>query len=438
MRKFLIATIGIFSIIGIFSLNFSAMTPPKNIILLIGDGMSEAEISATRNYEYDGGPGLFLDTIQEKASAIVISKRNDDANLLAFVGDSASGGTALATGILTSVRRISTTAQYGKPIKTIFEEAKEDGFKVGLVTTAVITDATPASFAAHVNNRYCMKGGDLPCLPGEKPIIDQMLELDVDVLLGGGHRLLTAVKENTTVEEFAILNGYEVAKNIQDFSKMGQSKKLLGVFSDYHLPYLWQAEDGRVAEKVTLSADGNVVFPIAQQCVLNPESKDIPTLEMMTKKALNNLSADNEKGFFLMAEGASIDKAAHDADICASMGAMLEFDRTVKIAIEYAKIHEDTVVIVTSDHGGSTQNIHHPYYENYKRTGENIPGLYELLTTKGGNEMAVYYGTNNTSDQVHTGIDVPIYSYGMPDDLVFKGTIRQTDIKGTMEKFLFE
>ena len=51
--------------------------------------------------------------------------------------------------------------------------------------------------------------------------------------------------------------------------------------------------------------------------------------------------------------------------------------------------------------------------------------------------MAVYYGTNNTSDQVHTGIDVPIYSYGMPDDLVFKGTIRQTDIKGTMEKFLF-
>ena len=87
---------------------------------------------------------------------------------------------------------------------------------------------------------------------------------------------------------------------------------------------------------------------------------------------------------------------------------------------------------------GSTQNIHHPYYENYKRTGENIPGLYELLTTKGGNEMAVYYGTNNTSDQVHTGIDVPIYSYGMPDDLVFKGTIRQTDIKGTMEKFLFE
>lgn len=432
MLKFII------SLIGIFSINVFAEAAPKNVILLIGDGMGEAEIAATRNYEFDSGPGLFVDTIREKASAIVISKRNDDASLIAFVGDSASGGTALATGILTSVRRISTTAQYGEPIKTIVEEAKENGFKVGLVTTAVITDATPASFAAHVNNRYCMKAGDLSCLPGEKPIIDQMLELDVDVLLGGGHRLLSAIKDTITIEEFAISSDYEVAKDLKGFTRMGHSKNLLGVFSDYHLPRLWQAEDGKVAEKVILSDDGNVIFPKAQQCIVNPSSKDIPTLEMMTKKALNNLSTDNEKGFFLMVEGASIDKAAHDSDICGSMGAMLEFDRTVKLAIEYAKIHENTVVIVTADHGGSTQNIHHPYYENYKRTGKNIPGLYELLVTKGGNEMAIYYGTNNASDQVHTGINVPIYSFGLPDDLVFKGTIKQTEIKGTMAKFLFE
>ncbi len=432
MRRFLITTV------GLVCLNLTAVAAPKNVILLIGDGMGEAEIAATRNYEFDSGPGLFVDTMDEKASAIVISKRNDDADLIAFVGDSASGGTALATGMLTSVRRISTTAQYGKPMKTIAEEAKENGFKVGLVTTAVITDATPAAFAAHVNNRYCMKGGDEPCLPGEMPIIDQMLELDVDVLLGGGHRLLPADKDGVTVEEFAISRGYEIAKNAQDFAKMGQGDKLLGVFSDYHLPRAWQAEDGKIAEKVTLDDDGNVIFPKAQQCVINPESKDIPSLEMMTEKALNSLSADNDKGFFLMVEGASIDKAAHDADICGSMAAMLEFDRTAKLAVEYAKTHENTVVIITADHGGSTQNIHHPYYENYNRTGENIPGLYELLISKGGNEMTIYYGTNNISDQAHTGINVPVYSYGLPDDMVFKGTIRQTDIKGTMAKFLFD
>ena len=59
---------------------------PKNIILLIGDGMGEAEISAARNYEYDSGPGMFVDTIKNTASAIVISKRNDNAENYAFVG----------------------------------------------------------------------------------------------------------------------------------------------------------------------------------------------------------------------------------------------------------------------------------------------------------------------------------------------------------------
>ena len=149
---------------------FIASAAPKNVILLIGDGMGEAEVSLTRNYEFDAGPGLFIDTIKNKASAIVISKRNHDQNIIAFVGDSASGGTALATGELTSVRRISTTAQFGVPIKTIAEIAKENNFKVGIVTTAVITDATPASFGAHVTNRYCMKPGDSPC-QGDTSII---------------------------------------------------------------------------------------------------------------------------------------------------------------------------------------------------------------------------------------------------------------------------
>ncbi|MDG1997261.1 MAG: alkaline phosphatase [Emcibacteraceae bacterium] len=411
---------------------------PKNVILLIGDGMGEAEISATRNYEFDSGPGLFIDTMQNTASAIVISKRNDYADNIAFVGDSASGGTALATGNLTSVRRISTTAQFGKPIKTIAEEAKEKGFKVGLVTTAVITDATPASFAAHADNRYCMKAGDAACNANSTPIVDQMLSLNADVLLGGGYQLLPAAKDGGTIEEFAITQGYDVVKSKQAFLDLGESEKLWGIFSDYHMPRTWMVEDGKPAETVTVDADNNVIFPDAQQCIANPAHADIPTLESMTEKALSSLSQNNDKGFFLMVEGASIDKAAHDADICGSMGSMLEFDRTVELVVEYAKTQPNTVVIVTADHGGSTQNIHHPYYESYKRTGENIPGLYELLKTKGGNEMSINYGTDNISDQAHTGINVPVYSYGLPDDMTFKGTIRQTEIKGIMAKYLFD
>ena len=433
MKKLIIST----SLFVLAACSNNEDAGPKNVILLIGDGMGEAEISATRNYEYDSGPGMFVDTMQNTASAIVISKRNDNAENYAFVGDSASGGTALATGELTSVRRIATTAQFGQPIKTIAEEAKENGLKVGLVTTAVITDATPASFAAHADDRYCMKAGDSACGINSVPIIDQMLDLDAEVLLGGGYQLLPAKKDQGTIQEYAVSNGYNVVTDKTGLENASDGK-LWGIFSDYHLPRTWHAEDGKPAEKVTVGSDGNVIFPDAQRCVANPAHKDIPSLEMMTEKALNSLSNNNDKGFFLMVEGASIDKAAHDADICGSMGSMLEFDRTVKLAFEYAETHPNTVVIVTADHGGSTQNIHHPYYENYQRTAENLPGLYELLLTNGGNEITFYYGTDNIDDQAHTGVNVPVYSYGLPNDMIFQGIIRQTDIKPVMAKYLFE
>lgn len=410
---------------------------PKNVILLIGDGMGEAEISATRNYEFDSGPGIFLDTMQNTASGIVVSKRNDNPDKYAFVGDSASGGTALATGELTSVRRIATTAQFGKPIKTIAEEAKEKGLKVGLVTTAVITDATPASFAAHADDRYCMKYGDSACGADSVPIIDQMIALDVDVMLGGGYQLLPALKDEGTIQDYAISSGYTLVTDKKGL-ETASAANLWGIFADYHMPRPWQSEDGRAAEVVTVGDDGRVVFPEAQKCIANPAYESMPTLEMMTEKAIENLSANNDEGFFLMVEGASIDKAAHDADICGSMGSMVEFDRAAKLAVEYAEKNPNTVVIITADHGGSTQNIHHPYYENYERTAENLPGLYELLITKGGSEMTVYYGTDNIDDQAHTGVNVPIFTYGMPNDLMFKGTIRQTDIKPVMAKYLFE
>ncbi|MDA0707976.1 MAG: alkaline phosphatase, partial [Proteobacteria bacterium] len=378
---------------------FIASAAPKNVILLIGDGMGEAEVSLTRNYEFDAGPGLFIDTIKNKASAIVISKRNHDQNIIAFVGDSASGGTALATGELTSVRRISTTAQFGVPIKTIAEIAKENNFKVGIVTTAVITDATPASFGAHVTNRYCMKPGDSPC-QGDTSIIEQMIDLNIDVMLGGGERLLPAMNGNKTVEQMALEHGYKILKNPDQLSGMPTNKneKLWGIFADYHLPREWQGNEGRIAEKIPVDENNKVIFPKASRCELNPAHADSPTLEAMTERALQELDSKTgkrDKGFFLMVEGASIDKSAHDADPCAMIGEMLAFDRTIKMVVEYAKNHKDTIVIVTADHGGATQNIHHPYYEKYKRNGNHIPGLYKLLVSNGGNELVAYYATNN-------------------------------------------
>ncbi len=411
---------------------------PKNVILMIGDGMGEAEISLTRNYAFDSGPGLYVDTIGDTASAIVISVRDDDPSTIAFVGDSASGATVLATGELTAVRRISTTAGNGAMMPTIMEKAKQNGFATGLVTTAVITDASPAAFASHVQNRYCMKAGDAPCREGEKPIIDQYLELGVDVLLGGGQRLLPAAYGDSTIEDFAKSQGYEITKSAQDTSMNVSADKLWGVYSDYHLPREWQSPNGKWAQPLEINEDGNVIFPEAERCEINPDFKDTPTIEQMTDLAISALGGkNNENGFFLMIEGASIDKAAHDTDACGTIGEMLAFDRAVAKAIEFAQADGNTMVIVTADHGGATQNIHHPYYYDYQRTVQEHPGLYKMLLSEGGNELVAYYGTNREYDQAHTGINVPVYGYGMPEELKFKGAIRQTDIKPVMEKFLF-
>ena len=429
-------------LISLFFLSFfttKALAKPKNVILMIGDGMGEAEISLARNYAYDSGPGLFIDTIDDTASAIVISLRDDDPSKISFVGDSASGGTVLATGELTAVRRISTSAGDGNAIPTILEAAKEKGFATGLVTTAVITDASPAAFASHVQNRYCMKAGDAPCRPGEKPIIDQYLEQGVDVLLGGGQRLLPAKYQDTTIEDFAINQGYEIAKTADATARNVNADKLWGVYTDYHLPREWQGKNGKWAEPLKIDDDGNVIFPEAERCEPNPEFSNTPKLEQMTDWAIEALSSkENDNGFFLMIEGASIDKAAHDADTCGTIGEMLAFDRSIKKAIDFAKADGNTMVIVTADHGGATQNIHHPYYYDYKRTANEHPGLYKMLISNGGSEMVAYYGTNREYDQAHTGINVPVYSFGMPDDLKLKGTIRQTDIKPVIERYLME
>lgn len=411
---------------------------PKNVILLIGDGMGEAEISLARNYEFDGGEGLFIDTMDLKGSAVVNALLDTDPTKLAFVGDSASGGTVLATGQRTSVRRISTTAKFDQPIKTIIEMAKEKNLNVGLVTTAVITDATPASFASHVTNRYCMKPGDAPCR-GDRSIIEQMLDLDINVMLGGGDVLLPAINEGKSIEQMSQDKEYQLIRTREELLNYKDSdRKLWGSFSDYHMPVEWQNHNGTKAQRLSVDSDNNIIFPDAKSCMANPGHEGMPSIEEMAGAAITKLDANNENGFFLMIEGASIDKQSHAARPCGVIGEMLAFDRTVKMAVDYAKKQGNTVVIVTADHGGSTQNIHLPYYENFKRTSEQVPGLYELLKSKGGNEIAAYYATNNIDDQAHSGINVPVFSYGLKDAQTLRGTIRQTKIFGVMSNYLFE
>ncbi len=413
---------------------------PRNLILLIGDGMGEAEIALTRAYEFDGDDGLYVDTMEVRGSVIVKQLMKDDPGKYQFVGESASGGTTISTGQRTSDGHVATTATDGAHIKTILEEAKEKGFKTGLVTTSAITDATPASFAAHAENRYCWKRGDAACEEyGDNPIVDQMLDNNVDVMLGGGWELLDAVDENATlIHQKAIDLGYSVVKDMEDFNNLPVNAKTFGVFSNSHMPVEWQGAGGLGAQVVSLDEEGNIIFPLAERCELNPNHAGIPKLEEMTTYALNNLANDNDTGFFLMIEGASIDKQAHVAKPCGTIGEMLAFDRTVKMAVDFAVEQGNTAVIVTADHGASTQVIYKPEFYRGARTLDNMPGLYQLLLSKGGHELGAYYGTNNTDDQAHTGVNVPIYSYGLPDGAPVTGIIQQDTIYDVMKAYLFQ
>ncbi len=416
------------------------MAKPKNIILLIGDGMGEAEIALTRAYEFNGDAGLYVDTMKQRGSVIVKQKMIADPSKIEFAGESASGGTTIATGNRTSAGRVAVRAEDGAHYKTILEEVQERGFKTGLVTTSIITDATPATFAAHAQNRYCFMQGLESCEQfGDTPIVEQMLDHNVDVMLGGGTNLLPAnTEDGVSVREKAENHGYKVITKRDDLMATDAGTKVFGVFSNGHMPVEWVGPGGKGAEFVEVDEDRVVVFPEPAACEINPDHASTPKLEEMAKYAMDTLSMDNENGFFLMIEGASIDKQAHVAKPCGTIGEMLAFDRTVKMAVELAEKLGDTAVIVTADHGQSTQVIYKPEtYDGSPIRRDLIPGLYQLLLTKGGHELGAYYGTNNINDQSHTGVNVPIYSYGLDNPDALSGVIQQTEIYGVMKDFLF-
>jgi len=125
----------------------------RNVILIIGDGMDDQQVTIARNYLVGATGRLTLDTMPLRAVSQVLTVSEEGEVI--YVADSANSATAMATGMVTSRGRIATAAGSNAPLQTIVEMAQQRGIKTGLVATSSITDATPASFAAHINVRYC-------------------------------------------------------------------------------------------------------------------------------------------------------------------------------------------------------------------------------------------------------------------------------------------
>ncbi|KIS43909.1 alkaline phosphatase [Kosakonia radicincitans] len=406
--------------------------PAKNIILLIGDGMGDSEITAARNYA-EGAGGYFkgIDALPltGQYTHYALDKKTGKPD---YVTDSAASATAWSTGVKTYNGALGVDI-HEKDHMTILEMAKAAGLATGNVSTAELQDATPAAMVSHVISRRCYG----PTVTSEKcalnalekggkgSITEQLLNTRADVTLGGGAKTFNETAtagewQGKTLREQAQARGYQMvsdASALAAITEANQHKPLLGLFADGNMPVRWEGPKA--------SLHGNLDKP-AVTCTPNAKRTDsVPTLAAMTEKAIDLLSK-NEKGFFLQVEGASIDKQDHAANPCGQIGETVDLDEAVQKALEFAKKDGNTLVIVTADHAHASQII---------PADTKAPGLSQALNTKDGAVMAITYGNSEEESMEHTGTQVRIAAYGPRAGNVV-GLTDQTDLFYTMKAAL--
>lgn len=269
------------------------------------------------------------------------------------VTGSAAGATAIATGVRT-FRGAIAVGPDGRPRETVLEVAHAKGWATGLITTTMVGDATPASFAAHVPSRT-----------QTVEIFRQMTDLPVHVILGGGTRLLDVMQERDGIDPRGALQErytyVETARELRRASE-GETTNLLGLFAPLEMP---------------------------------PATERSPSLEEMTEAALRVLARDPD-GFFLMVETEGSDTYAHRNSPQEMITAeMLGLDAAIATALEYQKRHPGTLILVTADH--ETGGMYLPS-DTIRRTDPSEPIR---------PSMVLRYGT-----RAHTAALVPLFAAG--------------------------
>lgn len=318
----------------------------KNIILLIGDGMGASQIYAAMTVSEKP-----LNIEQFKVSGFSKTYSAND-----YITDSGAGGTAIATGQKTYNKAIGVDIDT-IPCKSILEYAEENNKATGLVATSQVTHATPASFIAHQKQRYMYEA-----------IAEDFFKTDIDVFIGGGLDHFAKRKDSVDMTENLLNKGYQVVYSIEEFDKIKEGK-LAGLLYDNAPP---RYSEGR------------------GEMLVNSTSKAIELL------------SQNDNGFFLMVEGSQIDWGAHDNNTEFVVEEMIDFDNAVGVALEFAKHHGNTLVIVTADHetGGM---------------GLNGGSLMD-------HEVKAAFTSGN-----HTSVMVPVFAYG-PNAEDFGGIQENTDL----------
>jgi alkaline phosphatase len=318
---------------------------PKNVILLIGDGMGVSQI-------YGGLTANRGHLNLERVKVIGFHKNQASDN---YVTDSAAGATAFATGKQTYNGAIGVDS-LKVPSTTLLEMAEQKGLATGLVSTCDITDATPSSFIAHQLKRSM-----------HEEIALDFMKTPVDVVIGGGRKYFEKRKDGLNLLDSLRKKGYQVQS--------------------------------------TLDVDGITKGPLV---ALYADENPIKVMEgrgdallKSTKKSLEILN-QNKKGFFVMIEGSQIDWGGHANDADYAITEMVDFDKSIGYALDFAKKNEETLVIITADHETGGMAL----MGGNMKTGE----VKAAFTTKG-----------------HTGQMIPVFAFG-PGAETFGGIYNNYDI----------
>ena len=295
--------------------------PIKNIILIIGDGMGDAQIRAGelasgKTFAFRDWENVYCNTNSLRLAT----------GLPVQTTDSAASGTALATGYLTNNEKIGVDPN-GTELKTILDWAKEYGKSTGVLSTDDMSGATPTAFSGHTLSRY-----------GKEEILKSQLTSGVDLLCTDTSELARSLKTDI------IANGYTYCTDLS------QMEAAMGDDMLY--------------------------------CLLNMGRSSSLKLETVVPYALNYLD-QNEEGFVIMIEQAFIDKYCHEWDIAGTQDTSNSLNNTVEVVLEWLGDRTDTAIIVTADHetGGLSVGEEGQYANTYTSASGNTFS-YEYTTEK--------------------------------------------------------
>lgn len=272
----------------------------KNVILMIGDGMSLMHVYTA--WAANRGK-LWL----ENAQATGLSKTWAVKKL---VTDSGSGGTSLATGVKTVYHAVGVDPE-GKPLTSLVDVAKELGKDAGMAVTCRLWDATPCDFCCHNIDR-----------DKEEELVGDYPTSGVDFVFGGGAQKFTNRKDGRDIFKELQKKGYHVSRTLDDFFAYDKNSRIFAVPYDKDTP-------------------------------LPDERGDLLARASMKGISLMN---QNKNGFFMMIEGSQLDDYGHFNQLDLLMKEMLDFDQTVGEVMKWAAKDGETLVVVTADHetGGLT------------------------------------------------------------------------------------